>query len=80
MAVAGTLSVTAFATTVALGANLGLFDMTQPDTGAGRLDGTRTVVTTAAPNATPKSAAAGNPINPPEVPRTVRTDGRADDD
>ena len=72
MAVAGALSATAFATTVGLGANLGLFDMTQPDSGTGRLDSTHISVTT--PGATP------SPTNAPEPSSTVLPDGRADDD
>ena len=80
MAVAGALSATAFATTVALGANLGLFDMTQPDSGAGRLDGARTVVTTAEPNATPTATAVSNPTDGSEAPSTVQHDGHGADD
>jgi hypothetical protein len=38
LATAGVLSVTAFATTVSLGANFGLFGLTQPDSPVGRLD------------------------------------------
>lgn len=38
LAVAGALSVTAFATTVGLGANFGLFGITEPHSSVGRLD------------------------------------------
>ena len=38
LATAGVLSVTAFATTVSLGANFGLFGLTQPDSPVGRLN------------------------------------------
>jgi hypothetical protein len=38
LAVAGALSVTAFATTVGLGANFGLFGITEPNSSVGRLD------------------------------------------
>jgi len=38
-AVGGVLSVTAFATTVGLGATFGLFGLTQPDSPVGRLGG-----------------------------------------
>ena len=38
LATAGLLSVTAFATTVSLGANFGLFGLTQPDSPVGRLN------------------------------------------
>jgi len=39
LAVGGVLSVTAFATTVGLGATFGLFGLTQPDSAVGRLGG-----------------------------------------
>jgi hypothetical protein len=38
LATAGVLSATAFATTVCLGANFGLFGLTEPDSPVGRLD------------------------------------------
>jgi hypothetical protein len=38
LATAGALSVTAFATTVCLGANFGLFGLTEPNSPVGRLD------------------------------------------
>ena len=41
LATAGALSVTAFATTVCLGANFGLFGLTEPDSPVGRLDPNR---------------------------------------
>jgi hypothetical protein len=41
LAIAGALSVTAFATTVGLGANFGLFGITEPDSSIGRLDSSR---------------------------------------
>ncbi len=37
LATAGVLSATAFATTVCLGANFGLFGLTEPDSPVGRL-------------------------------------------
>jgi hypothetical protein len=43
LATAGALSATAFATTVCLGANFGLFGLTQPDSPVGRLDVRRPV-------------------------------------
>jgi hypothetical protein len=38
LATAGVLTITAFATTVGLGANFGLFGLTEPDSPVGRLD------------------------------------------
>ena len=76
IAVAGALSAAAFATTVGLGANLGLFDMTQPDSGAGRLSSMHIAVTLPVPSVNPN----GTPNDPPEPPTTVDRDGRADDD
>ena len=70
LAVAGALSATAFATTVGLGANLGLFDMTQPDSGAGQLEGTDITAKTAGQIPTTTSA--------PEPPN--HDDGRNGDD
>ena len=67
MAVAGALSATAVATVVGLGANLGLFDLTQPDSGAGRLDSTHVSVTTPPSPPTPTATPAAH-------------DGRSDDD
>jgi hypothetical protein len=55
LAVAGALSMGAFATTVGLGANLGLFGLAQPDSQVGRLDGTK-------PTATVVPAAAAAPV------------------
>jgi hypothetical protein len=72
LAVAGALSATAFATTLGLGANLGLFDMTQPDSGAGRLDGTPVAATAGAP--------APSTDNPQPATPATHDDGRADDD
>jgi hypothetical protein len=45
LATAGALSVTAFATTVCLGANFGLFGLTEPDSPVGRLDPNRAAAT-----------------------------------
>jgi hypothetical protein len=45
LATAGALSAAAFATTVGLGANFGLFGITEPDSPVGRLDPHRTAVT-----------------------------------
>jgi hypothetical protein len=42
-ATAGVLTVTAFATTLGLGANFGLFGLTEPDSPVGRLDSRRPV-------------------------------------
>jgi hypothetical protein len=39
---AGALSVAAFATTLGVGANLGLFGLTQPESPVGRLDARQT--------------------------------------
>ena len=41
LATAGALSATAFATTVCLGANFGLFGLTEPNSPVGRLDPNR---------------------------------------
>jgi hypothetical protein len=41
LATAGVLSITAFATTVGLGANFGLFGLTEPESPVGRLDSRR---------------------------------------
>jgi hypothetical protein len=43
LATAGVLSITAFATTVGLGANFGLFGLTEPDSPVGHLDSRRPV-------------------------------------
>jgi hypothetical protein len=65
VAMAGALAVATFSATVALGANLGLFGLTQADSGVGRLNDHRTPVTTVpVENATPVPA----------------DDGRLDDD
>jgi hypothetical protein len=45
LATAGALSAAAFATTVGLGANLGLFGLTESDSRVGQLDPNRAVVT-----------------------------------
>jgi hypothetical protein len=42
LATAGALSAAAFATTLGLGANFGLFGITEPDSPVGRLDPDRT--------------------------------------
>jgi hypothetical protein len=48
VATAGALSVTAFAATVAIGANFGLVGQAEPDSPMGRLDDHHTVVADAA--------------------------------
>jgi len=62
LAVAGALSVTAFATTVGLGANFGLFGITEPDSPAGRLDPSR--AGTSARPVTPASVSTAAPALP----------------
>ena len=62
-AAAGALSVTAFATTVGLGANFGLFGLTQPESPVGRLDSANT--------ATANPASGG--VDPVAVRRVVPT-------
>ncbi|HEX5586163.1 MAG TPA: hypothetical protein VFZ17_02550 [Acidimicrobiia bacterium] len=42
-AIAGAAAVTTFAATVGLGANFGLFGLTQPDSGMGHLGGARAI-------------------------------------
>ena len=42
LATAGAVTITAFATTVGLGASFGLFGVTEPDSPVGRLDSRRT--------------------------------------
>jgi hypothetical protein len=44
LATAGAVTVTAFATTVGLGASFGLFGVTEPDSPVGRLDSRRAAV------------------------------------
>ena len=44
LATAGAVTITAFATTVGLGANFGLFGVTEPDSPVGRLDARRATV------------------------------------
>ena len=54
LATAGAVTITAFATTVGLGANFGLFGVTEPDSPVGRLDTRRaTVQAHVVPAATP---------------------------
>lgn len=50
VATAGALSVTAFAATVAIGANFGLVGQAEPDSPVGRLDGVHQVTAVAAGN------------------------------
>ena len=59
LATGGALSVTAFATTVCLGANFGLFGLTEPDSPVGRLDPDRA------------AAAADTDIRPAASPAVV---------
>jgi hypothetical protein len=59
LATAGALSATAFATTVCLGANFGLFGITEPDSPVGRLDPNRAAATASVrsvPSASPAVA------------------------
>jgi hypothetical protein len=56
LATAGALSATAFATTLGLGANFGLFGVTEPDSPVGRLEPDRAAVVAdadVAPGASP---------------------------
>jgi hypothetical protein len=62
LAVGGVLSVTAFATTVGLGATFGLFGLAQPDSVVGRLDGPPPAATSA--HEQPGAAAATAPTDP----------------
>jgi hypothetical protein len=61
LATAGALSATAFATTVALGANLGLFGITEPHSSVGRLDTGRPAVS---------AGARVGPVSATAVPRS----------
>jgi hypothetical protein len=54
LATASALSVTAFAATVGLGANFGLFGITEPNSSVGRLDSKQSAVTTAASAPAPR--------------------------
>jgi hypothetical protein len=56
VATAGALSVTAFAATLAIGANFGLVAQAQPDSPVGRLDDHHQVSATAAATADPATA------------------------
>jgi hypothetical protein len=67
VAVGGVLSVTAFATTVGLGATFGLFGLAQPDSQVGRLGGPK-----------PASAQVGNAVATQPAPSTSLPDD-ADD-
>lgn len=70
-AVAGALSVTAFATTVGLGANFGLFGLTQPNSPAGRLAVTRAGAST--PDGVGNASV--TPVAPPATkPSTAQPD------
>ena len=53
LATAGAVTITAFATTVGLGANFGLFGVTEPDSPVGRLDSRQTVEAHVLPAAVP---------------------------
>lgn len=82
LAVGGVLSVTAFATTVGLGATFGLFGLTQPDSPVGRLGGPAP----AAAQANPREGSGGNvgaatrsPIGAPAPTPTAPVDDGADD-
>lgn len=65
LATAGVLSVTAFATTVSLGANFGLFGLTQPDSPVGRLDSRHPVA--AAVRLAPSTTATTTPLRAPHA-------------
>jgi hypothetical protein len=74
-AIAGTAALTAFAATLGLGANLGLFGLTEPSSRVGHLDTTR------APAAAPTSVTGASPVDVVEVARIVtsRTERTPDD-
>jgi hypothetical protein len=72
LAVAGALSVTAFATTVGLGASFGLFGITEPDSPAGQLDPGRAGASVQ--QVTPASVSV-----PPSAPVRVQVRGAPDD-
>jgi hypothetical protein len=74
LAVGGVLSVTAFATTVGLGATFGLFGLTQPDSAVGRLGGPPP----AEASASEQTSAQATPGAVPTDPRALPDDG-ADD-
>ncbi len=75
LAVGGVLSVTAFATTVGLGATFGLFGLTQPDSPVGRLGGPAPA---AAQVDTPEGSGAAS-TQPAAVPAPTRARPAADD-
>jgi len=60
-AVGGVLSVTAFATTVGLGATFGLFGLTQPDSPVGRLGGPAPAAAQVDPHQGSGAATTGRP-------------------
>ncbi len=64
-AAAGALSVTAFATTVCLGANLGLFGLTQPESPVGRFDSAHVLTASAQVDVAPPPSI----VTIPPVPR-----------
>jgi hypothetical protein len=66
LATAGALSATAFATTVCLGANFGLFGITEPDSPVGRLDPNRA---TAIADARMEPSAAHTVVTTTSIPR-----------
>jgi hypothetical protein len=82
LAVGGVLSVTAFATTVGLGATFGLFGLAQPDSAVGRLGGPKPAAAQVDPSlgsgaaSAPHVVASSGPASPgPAVP----VDDGADD-
>ena len=68
LATAGALSVTAFATTVGLGANFGLFGVTEPDSPVGRLDHAGRVDASRRDRSESPPATAGHHDRPPAPP------------
>lgn len=58
VATAGALSATAFATTVCLGANFGLFGLTEPNSPVGRLDPNRAAAAAADARVRPSASPA----------------------
>ncbi len=70
-AVGGVLSVTAFATTVGLGATFGLFGLTQPDSAVGRLGGPAPAAAQVDP---PEGSGAAATQRPPTADTTAGRD------
>ncbi|MET0628428.1 MAG: hypothetical protein ABW033_08220 [Acidimicrobiia bacterium] len=65
-AIAGAAALTTFAATVGLGANFGLFGLTQPDSRMGHLDGARAISAVQTPP--PAITASVAPVEPTHMP------------